>query len=112
MQKIAHSMLKSATTHSATVNRFFDKPWVRSLLLLIAAGLALAVTLYPRGLMQDGVALNHGLLSLLMWGMSAGFVHGVGFTPSNPWLRVLFGPTIAWPLLLLGWVLFIHGYLY
>ena len=82
------------------------------MLLFTAAGLALAVTIYPRGLMQDGLAMNHGLLSVLMWGMSAGFVHGVGFDPSNRWLRILLGPVVAWSLLLLGWVLFVRNYLY
>jgi predicted membrane protein len=85
--------------------------WARGALLAAAASLALAVTVYPRGLMHEGVLLNHGLLSLLMWGMSAGFVHGVGFDPNNRYLRVLLGPFIAWPLLLLGWTLFVHNYL-
>lgn len=85
--------------------------WARALSLSAAASLALAVTAYPRGLMHDGIALDHGLLSLLMWGMSAGFVHGVGFDPDNRWLRLLLGPLVAWPLLLLGWGLFVRNYL-
>lgn len=89
----------------------FSHSWTRSLSLASAASLALAVTAYPRGLMHEGIALDHGLLSLLMWGMSAGFVHGVGFDPSNHWLRVLLGPVIAWPILLLGWTLFLRNYL-
>lgn len=94
------------------MNGFLDSSLARGMLLFAAAGLALAVTIYPRGLMQDGVALNHDLLSVLMWGMSAGFVHGVGFDPSNRWLRVLLGPVVAWPLLLLGWTLFVRNYLH
>lgn len=89
----------------------FKHRWGRWFSLAAAASLALAITAYPRGLMHGGVALDHGLLSLLMWGMSAGFVHGVGFDPDNRWLRLLLGPLAAWPLLLLGWVLFIRNYL-
>ncbi len=85
--------------------------WARGLSLAAAAGLALAITVYPRGLTHDGVLLGHGWLALLMWGLSAGFVHGVGFDPDNRILRVLLGPLIAWPLLLLGWIFFVRNYL-
>jgi len=81
-----------------------------TLLLWAATGLAFVVTVYPRGLMHDGIALNHGLLSLLMWGMSAGFVYGFGFIPANRALRLLLGPYVAAPLLLLGWGLFLRNY--
>lgn len=84
----------------------FDNRWTRRASLTAAAGLALAVTVYPRGLVHDGALLSHGMLSLLMLGMSAGFVHGTGFIPDNRYLRVLLGPIVAWPLLLLGWTLF------
>lgn len=93
------------------MNRLLYSGWARALSLAGAVSLALAVTAYPHGLIHDGIALDHGLLSLLMWGMSAGFVHGVGFDPSNRWLRALLGPVIAWPILLLGWVLFVRNYL-
>jgi predicted membrane protein len=85
--------------------------WARGLSLVAAASLALSVTVYPRGLMHEGVLLNHSLLTLLMLGMSAGFVHGVGFDPDNRWIRLLLGPLVAWPILLLGWTLFIRNYL-
>lgn len=85
--------------------------WARGLLLAAATGLALAITIYPRGLVHDGVLLGHWLLALLMWGLSAGFVHGVGFDPDNRYLRVLLGPYIAWPLLMMGWTLFVRNYL-
>lgn len=90
---------------------WLSKGWARSISLTAAAGLALAVTVYPRALLHDEVLVNHGYLMLMMWGMSAGFVHGVGFDPSNRWLRMLLGPFIAWPLLLLGWTLFVRNYL-
>lgn len=71
----------------------------------------MAVTVYPKGLVHDGVVTSHGMLMLMMLGMSAGFVHGVGFDPDNRWLRLILGPLIAWPLLLAGWALFIRNYL-
>lgn len=89
----------------------YDHGWTRALLLILAASLALAVTVYPRGLIHQGAVPDHGLLTLLMWGMSAGFVHGIGFDPDNRWIRMLLGPLVAWPILLLGWALFVRNYL-
>ena len=82
-----------------------DNGWARGLSLILAASLALAVIVYPRGLIHQDAAPNHGLLMLLMWGMSAGFVHGVGFVPDRA--RMLLGPVVAWPILLAGWALFL-----
>lgn len=72
-------------------------PWARGVSLVWALALMILVTLFPRGLTTaDGSPISHGVLSLIMWGMSAGFVHGVGFVPHNRILRVLLGPVIAW----------------
>lgn len=79
--------------------------------LTLAASLALAVVVYPRGLIHQGSAPGHGMLMLLMLGMSAGFVHGVGFVPDNRWARMLLGPYVAWPILFFGWALFLRNYL-
>jgi predicted membrane protein len=87
-----------------------NREWAHRLSLIAATTLALAITIYPRALMKDGVSLDHGLLSLLMLGMSAGFVHGFGFTPDNRYLRILLGAFVAWPLLLAGWALIIRNY--
>lgn len=71
--------------------------WVRGVSLLAALALMLLVTLLPRGLTtEDGSPIGHGMLTLIMWGLSAGFVHGVGFVPRNRILRVLLGPLVAW----------------
>jgi predicted membrane protein len=71
--------------------------WTRSVSLLVALTLMILVTLLPRGLtVPDGDPISHGVLVLIMWGMSAGFVHGVGFIPRNRILRVLLGPLVAW----------------
>jgi predicted membrane protein len=44
----------------------------------------------------------HGALVLLMWGVAAGFVHGVGFTPRGSMLRFWLGPLAAWVLMAFG----------
>jgi predicted membrane protein len=42
-----------------------------------------------------------------MLGVSAGFVHGVGFVPESKLWRFLFGPWLAWALMSLGLWLFL-----
>lgn len=89
------------------MNGTFDHGWARGVSLVAALGLMILVTLLPRALTHtDGSTINHGVLVLVMWGMSAGFVHGVGFVPLNRVLRVVLGPWVAWPLLALGLFLF------
>jgi predicted membrane protein len=79
------------------MSALLDTGWARGVSLLAALSLMLLVTLLPRGLtVDDGSPISHGVLTLIMWGLSAGFVHGVGFIPHNPILRVLLGPLAAW----------------
>jgi len=79
------------------MNHWFDNRWVRGSTLAAAIALMLLITLMPRGLTTpDGSAISHGMLSLVMWGMSAGFVHGIGFVPRNRILRIGFSPLVAW----------------
>jgi len=79
------------------MNRALDSGWARGISLATALALMILVTLLPRALTAtDGSPISHGVLMLIMWGMSAGFVHGVGFVPRNNVLRVMLGPVIAW----------------
>jgi len=79
------------------MNRWFDNRWVRGATLTATFALMLLITLMPRGLATaDGSAISHGLLSLVMWGMSAGFVYSIGFVPRNRLLRIVFSPLVAW----------------
>lgn len=84
-----------------------DRGWARGLSFLLAAALSVLILVYPKALASGIADVRHGLLSLLMWGVAAGFVHGVGYTPVRPILRVLLGPYVGWPLMLGGiaWVL-------
>lgn len=68
----------------------------RSLSLLLASGTGLLLTLYPQAVLQSGAAPSHFALMICMWGVAAGFVHGVGFVPYNPVLRQLLGPVATW----------------
>lgn len=73
------------------------------LISLTAAAAIVAVTVfYPRAIAVDGVHVPFGGFVLLMIGMSLAWVHGIGFVPGNPWLRRLFSPLAAWPLLVIG----------
>lgn len=77
----------------------------RMISLTLAVILAGLILTYPRGFSHAG----HGLLSLVMLGVSAGFVHGVGFIPEHRVWRILFGPWLAWPLLAAGLLVFLSG---
>jgi predicted membrane protein len=94
------------------VNRFLNSAWAHGISLAAALVLMALATLLPRGLATaDGSPINHGVLMLIMWGMSAGFVHGVGFVPRNRVLRVALGPVIAWLLMGVGFVFYIQYFL-
>jgi len=68
--------------------------------LLLACGLALGLLFLPA--MRGGgmTAAGHGLLSPLLLSICAGFVHGVGYRPLQPWLRALVHPLLLWPAML------------
>jgi predicted membrane protein len=74
--------------------------------MLLALMLAALVTFYPPAV----ASLSHGLITLVIWGMSAGFVHGIGFDPDGRIWRVLLGPVVAWVLMGMGLVLIARPY--
>jgi predicted membrane protein len=89
-----------------------DNGWTRAVSLFAALTLMLLVTLLPRGLtVADGSPIGHGVLMLIMWGLSAGFVYGVGFIPSNGLLRVLLGPIAAWCGMGVGFFFYIQHFM-
>jgi predicted membrane protein len=65
----------------------------------VSLGLALGLSGWmfadPRALTHAG----HGLPSLAMLGVCAGFVHGVGFVPLRKVWRIVFSPWLAWALM-------------
>ncbi|WP_223246919.1 cyd operon YbgE family protein [Sulfuriferula thiophila] len=74
--------------------------------LVLASILATLITFYPPALAQ----LSHGMLTVLIWGVCAGFVHGIGFDPEARFWRVVLGPVIAWPLMALALLLILKPY--
>jgi predicted membrane protein len=69
-----------------------------------AAALAasLALMLFPFLLRGVPETRLHAALPVMLLGVAGAFVHGVGFSPDNTLLRVLFGPACAWTLMVGG----------
>jgi predicted membrane protein len=74
----------------------------RLLSFLAALGLTALMLLVPTAIATDPSNIDHGLLTLCMIGIAAGFVHGFGFVPRNLPARLLFSPAIGWPLMAIG----------
>jgi len=87
---------------------FYSSP-VRSLSLLAAGAFCLAVLLFPQLLITQGQSPDYGALVLGLWGMAAGFVHGVGFVPRHVLARLALGPIAAWILLPAGSLLLFNS---
>jgi predicted membrane protein len=66
--------------------------------LLLAMGMAGVIFAYPKAF----VHISHGILTLNMLGICAGFVHGVGFIQEYKLWRILFGPWMAWGIMIMG----------
>ena len=77
----------------------------RSLSLLLATPLALVLLIHPAAMLDGQGGYSHPQLMLVMWGISAGFVHGVGFVPRWWGWRWLLGPLPAWLFGALGYVI-------
>ena len=76
--------------------------WIRVPLLTVALAISGVLLLYPYGLGTTMSPAEHVALPLTMLGVSGAFVHGVGYTPTNKALRILFGPAVASSLMLIG----------
>lgn len=92
------------------------RPWLqragsRALSLLLAVPLSLVLLVHPAAMLDAEGRYSHGLLMLTMWGVAAGFVHGVGFVP-RAWLwQLAFHPLLAWLLMGLGYLLLLRAQL-
>jgi cyd operon protein YbgE len=75
----------------------------------LATGLALTLTVYPNAALGASGKPSHGLLALLLWGVAAGFIHGVGFTPRARVWRIAFSPWVALPLMVLGALMLVRN---
>jgi len=81
----------------------------RALSLLLAVPLSLILLIHPITILNAQGHYNHNLLMLVMWGVAAGYVHGVGFDPRARVWQVVFHPLLAWGLMTLGYtVMWVH----
>jgi cyd operon protein YbgE len=86
------------------------RPWLRrgasrAASLLLATPLALLLLIHPAAMLDAEGGYSHGLLMLVMWGISSGFIHGVGFDPHSRLWRTLFHPLGGWLLMGLGYLI-------
>lgn len=81
----------------------------RLLSLIAALGLSALMLLVPTAIATDPTDIDHGLLTLCMIGVAAGFVHGFGFVPRNLPARLLFSPAAGWPLMGIGMMMVLQG---
>ena len=68
-----------------------------SLLLSLAASAVLTVA--PFLIARQMTPAGHAILPVLLLGISAGFVHGLGYVPRLFFMRALATPLFAWPLI-------------
>ena len=80
---------------------FYTLP-ARLLSYAIAIVLTTYLFLFPNVLADSAASINHSLLTLLLLGTSAGFIHGSGFVPRLLIWKLLFSPLFAWPALVFG----------
>lgn len=83
----------------------------RSFSLLLAAPMALLLLIHPAAMLDEQGSYSHSLLMLVMLGVSAGFVHGVGFEPRFWLWRFMFGPILGWTLMLMGYLILLKAQL-
>jgi predicted membrane protein len=67
-----------------------------------ALAATLVLMLFPFLLRGVPDAKLHAALPVIMLGIAGGFVYGIGFTPDNALLRMLFGPWCCWTLMVVG----------
>lgn len=79
----------------------------RALSLLMAVPLSLVLLVHPASMLDADGHYSHSLLMLVMWGVAAGFVHGVGFEPRALAWRVVFHPLLAWTSMALGFAMWL-----
>lgn len=79
-----------------------QRGFCRAVSLLLASPLALVLLIHPALFLDTQGHYSHPLLMLIMWGISNGFIHGVGFEPYARVWRVLFHPVVGWAFMALG----------
>ena len=78
-------------------------PW-RLLSWLLATPLSLILLWHPAAILDTNGNYNHSLVMLVMWGISIGFTHAVGYRPAKPLFKYLMFPVIGWLLMICGYL--------
>lgn len=84
------------------------RPASRWLSLALVLPLSLTLLLHPVLLLDSRGQYSHGVLTLMLWGIAAGYVHGVGFDPQAWAWRLVFHPLVAWALMALGYAVLLR----
>jgi predicted membrane protein len=75
---------------------------LRAASFIAALAATLVLMLVPFLLRGVPDARLHSALPIAMLGIAGAFVYGIGFTPDNALLRMLFGPWCCWTLMVVG----------
>lgn len=83
------------------------RPWLysraaRVLSFILACALSALILVNPQVIAASPGQIQHGALAVLMWGIAAGFVHGVGYVPVYPVWRIALGPLVGLPVMVSG----------
>ncbi len=90
------------TSMRLTVHRL-----IMAVSFLLALPLAAIILIHPALMLDQHGQYNHRMIMLIMLGISGGFIYGVGFVPRFWLWKWLFSPVIAWPLMLLGYYIWL-----
>jgi predicted membrane protein len=77
-------------------------PWARTISLVAAGAISLALMLDPYLLRGFSLARIHEGLPFLLLGVAGAFVHGFGYRPASSFMRVFAHPMLSWALLGFG----------
>ncbi|MGP5109670.1 cyd operon YbgE family protein [Pseudomonas helleri] len=80
----------------------------RAVSLVLEAPMGLLLLIHPGAMVSSDGRYSHGLLMLVMCGVCAGFIHGVGFLPAARSLRWATYLPLTWSLLVMGYVMLIN----
>ena len=81
---------------------------VMTISFLLALPLAAILLVAPSLMLDENGHYSHPMLMLVMIGISGGFIYGVGFIPKFWLWKWLFSPYISWPLMILGYIIWLR----
>ncbi|MDR0218488.1 MAG: cyd operon protein YbgE [Enterobacteriaceae bacterium] len=84
------------------LHQLMNKGLLRTLILIMALGLALCVLWDPTRFAANTSSLPTGIGMLLVWAACSGVIFGVGFNPKHVAWRLFFHPLPAFLILIFG----------